>query len=143
MAACLSGHINSILSFLGLNWTLRIGEKNRHLWTHSDVSTSHTQTVLSVEALTNRCPFRDQLLSDNQKSEAKMSVKVTAIEQSDLSEQTGWTWAEMILAMPLVKKSQMTMRPSLQPTASDEPRRLKEQVTAKDMQSSAPSNSSG
>ena len=54
IAACFSGQIKIILSFLGLNWTLSIGEKNRHLWTQSEVNISQTQTVLSVEALTSR-----------------------------------------------------------------------------------------
>lgn len=49
----------------------------------------------------------------------------------------------MILAMPLVRKSQMTMRPSLQPTASSVPQRLKVQVRAMLMQSSVPSASCG
>lgn len=56
---------------------------------------------------------------------------------------TGWTWADMILAIPRVRKSQITMRPSLQPTANNVPYLLKAQVTANDMQSSEPSNSSG
>lgn len=47
----------------------------------------------------------------------------------------------MILAMPLVKKSHITIRPSLHPTANNVPRLLKAQVTAKDTQSKAPSNS--
>lgn len=52
-------------------------------------------------------------------------------------------WALMILAIPLVRKSQMTMRPSLQPTASSVPQRLKVQVKAMLMQSSVPSASCG
>lgn len=59
------------------------------------------------------------------------------------SEQTGWMWALMILAIPLVRKSQMTMRPSLQPTASSVPQRLKVQVRAMLMQSNVPSASWG
>lgn len=49
----------------------------------------------------------------------------------------------MILAMPRVRKSQMTMRPSLQPTASSVPQRLKVQVRAMLIQSSVPSASCG
>ena len=49
----------------------------------------------------------------------------------------------MILAIPRVRKSQMTILPSLQPTAKQVPRRLNAQVTANDMQSNVPSNSSG
>lgn len=56
-------------------------------------------------------------------------------------EQTGWMCALMILAMPLVRKSQMTMRPSLQPTASRVPQRLKVQVRAMLIQSRVPSAS--
>lgn len=39
----------------------------------------------------------------------------------------------MILAIPLVKKSQITILPSLQPTASRVPYLLKEQVTARNV----------
>lgn len=60
-----------------------------------------------------------------------------------LREQTGWTWALIILTIPLVKKSQITILPSLQPTASKVPLLLNEQDTAKEIQSKAPSNSSG
>jgi hypothetical protein len=70
---------------------------------------------------------------------------------------SGWTWAVMILAMPRVRKSQMTIRPSLQPTAKRVPNLLKkcqiiicmkqdllkQQVTAIEIQSREPSNSSG
>lgn len=75
-------------------------------------------TVSSVEADAILWPFRDQLILH-----------------------TGCTCAEMILAMPLVRKSQITMRPSLQPTANKVPRLLKAQVTAIDWQSKVPSNS--
>ena len=47
----------------------------------------------------------------------------------------------MILAIPLVRKSQMTILPSLQPTARSVPRLLNVQVTAMEIQSRAPSNS--
>uniref|UniRef100_A0A8W7Q264 Uncharacterized protein n=1 Tax=Anopheles coluzzii TaxID=1518534 RepID=A0A8W7Q264_ANOCL len=55
-------------------------------------------TLLSVEADSSLWPLRDQ---------HKLH--------------TGCTWAEMIFAMPRVRKSQMTTRPSLQPTASRVP----------------------
>lgn len=58
-----------------------------------------------------------------------------------LNEQTGWTWALITLAIPLVKKSHKTMRPSLQPTAKMVPCRLNTHVTAMLTQSKAPSNS--
>lgn len=45
--------------------------------------------------------------------------------------------------MPRVRKSQITILPSLQPTANNVPRLLNEQVTASEIQSKAPSNSSG
>lgn len=67
------------------------------------------QTVSSVDADANLWPLRDQLMLH-----------------------TGWTWADIILAMPLVRKSQITMRPSLQPTARSVPRLLKAHVTAID-----------
>ena len=60
---------------------------------------------------------------------------------TDLREHTGCTWALMTLAMPRVRKSQMTIRPSLQPTANNVPWRLKAQVTAMLTQSKAPSKS--
>lgn len=47
---------------LGWNWSLRIGEGKRNLWSQSPVSTSHKDTMLSVEALTSLCPSRLQLL---------------------------------------------------------------------------------
>lgn len=55
--------------------------------------------------------------------------------------QTGYTCAEMDLAMPRVKKSQMNILPSLQPTARSVPRRLKAQVAAREIESRLPSNS--
>lgn len=76
--------------------------------------------LLSVDADSSFCPFRDQL---------KLQI--------------GCTWAEIIFAMPRVKKSQTTMRPSLHPTARSVPYLLKQQVTANEIQSSDPSNSSG
>ena len=60
---------------------------------------------------------------------------------SHLSEQMGCTCAEMILAMPRVRKSQMTMRPSLQPTPNNVPLLLKLHVTAMLIQSRIPSKS--
>jgi hypothetical protein len=60
---------------------------------------------------------------------------------TNLSEHTGCTWALIIFAIPLVRKSQITIRPSLHPTASSVPRLLNAHVTANEMQSKAPSNS--
>lgn len=72
-----------------------------------------------------------------------MSCKSTTCvtRSSHHSEHTGWMWALMILAMPRVRKSQMTILPSLQPTASSVPQRLKVQVSAMLMQSRVPSAS--
>lgn len=72
------------------------------------------------ESFPTLCPFRDQPMLH-----------------------TGCTCADIIFAIPLVKKSQTTILPSLQPTASSVPYLLKEQVTASDIQSKEPSNSSG
>jgi hypothetical protein len=47
----------------------------------------------------------------------------------------------MILAIPLVRKSQITILPSLHPTASKVPRLLNVHVTASEIQSNVPSNS--
>lgn len=47
----------------------------------------------------------------------------------------------IIFAIPLVKKSQITMRPSLQPTAKSVPYLLNMHVTANDTLSKTPSNS--
>ena len=62
---------------------------------------------------------------------------------SYVSEQTGWTWACMIFAIPLVRKSQMTILPSLHPTARRVPNLLNWHVTAIVTQSRVPSFSSG
>ena len=78
------------------------------------------QTVLSVDDVAIQSDFFDQ---DN--------------------EQIGDQSALMIFAMPRVKKSQITKRPSEQPTANSEPTLLKAQHTAIDAQSNVPSNSSG
>ena len=63
------------------------------------------------------------------------------IQVTYLNEQTGCTCALMILATPRVKKSQITILPSLQPTARRVPLLLNVQVTANDIQSNVPSNS--
>lgn len=47
----------------------------------------------------------------------------------------------MIFAIPRVRKSQITILPSLQPTANSVPLLLNVHVTAIDIQSNAPSNS--
>ena len=118
IAACLIGQTSKRSIPLGSNCTFRTGHGKRYFCSHSPVSTHHTQAVLSVEAETILCPVRDQLIL-----------------------QTGCTCAEIIFAIPLVKKSQITIRPSLQPTASKVPRLLKAHVTAIERQSRVPSNS--
>jgi len=55
--------------------------------------------------------------------------------------QTGCTCALIILAIPRVRKSQITIRPSLHPTTSNVPCLLKAHVIAMLTQSNAPSNS--
>lgn len=60
---------------------------------------------------------------------------------TDLIEQIGCMCALMTFAIPRVKKSHITIRPSLQPTASNVPCLLKVHVTAILTQSSAPSKS--
>ena len=60
-----------------------------------------------------------------------------------LKEHTGCTCALIILAMPRVRKSHITILPSLHPTAINDPLLLKAHVTASDTQSKTPSNSSG
>ena len=97
-----------------------MGDGNRYFCSQSPVSTSQMQTLLSVEADSNLWPFRDQHRL-----------------------QTGCTWADIILAIPRVRKSQITIRPSLQPTAKSVPHLLKAHVTAREIQSKEPSNSSG
>lgn len=64
-AACLIGHTRNLLRFLGWNWTFNIGEGNLYFWSHSPDKTSHIQTLLSVDALNNLCPFLDQLIDKN------------------------------------------------------------------------------
>lgn len=65
---------------------------------HRPVDVFHTQTVLSVDDVAMKSDFFDQEM-------------LQMVDQS----------AEMILAMPRVRKSQTTRRPSEQPTASIEP----------------------
>lgn len=62
-------------------------------------------------------------------------------KMSHHKEHTGWICALIILAMPRVKKSQITIRPSLQPTANSVPQRLNVQVRAMLIQSRVPSAS--
>ena len=120
IAACRIGHTRNWVSFRGWNWTLRIGDGNRYLFSQSPVNTSNMHALLSVDADKSLWPLLDQ---DN--------------------EQIGWTWAEIIFAIPRVRKSQITMRPSLHPTARSVPYLLKQHVTASEIQSKAPSYSSG
>ena len=137
-AACLMGHTRNTSDFLGWNWTFKIGDGKRYFLVHSPVSTSHIATVLSVEALRIPWPLLDQL--QNKKctlKEGEIWFKYHPYQR----EQTGWTWALIILEIPLVKKSHITILPSLHPTASKVPRLLKVHVTAIEMQSRAPSNS--
>lgn len=56
-----------------------------------------------------------------------------------LREVMGWMWQLQILAIPRVMKSQMAIRPSLQPTASCVPLLLKQQVRASLPESRMPS----
>lgn len=139
-AACLIGHTKNLVEFLGWNWTFKIGDGNLYFCSHSPDNTSHMQTLLSVEALKSLWPFLDQL-----KSKFYFNFLNNVIIKKNLlqylKEQTGWTWALMILAIPLVKKSQMTILPSLHPTANKVPLLLKVQVTAREIQSNVPSNS--
>ena len=58
-----------------------------------------------------------------------------------LMEQIGCIWALITLAIPRVRKSQTTIRPSLQPTANSVPCLLNAQVTAMLTQSNVPSES--
>ena len=55
--------------------------------------------------------------------------------------QTGYTWAEIDLAIPRVRKSHINILPSLQPTAKSVPLLLKAHVAASDIESKVPSNS--
>lgn len=49
----------------GWNWTLRMGDGNRKLLSHSAVTISHIEAVLSVAALSSFLPFRLQLIKWN------------------------------------------------------------------------------
>ena len=66
-AACLIGTTRSSSESLGLNWTLKTGLGNLRRCSHSPVTTSHTLTLLSVEAETSLDPFlhQDRLESVN------------------------------------------------------------------------------
>lgn len=118
IAACFIGQTNNLSKLLGSNWTFNTGPGNLYFCSHSPESMFHIQTVLSVEADAILWPFLDQLIL-----------------------QTGCTWAVIILAIPLVKKSHITIRPSLQPTANKVPLLLNAHVTAMDKESRVPSNS--
>lgn len=118
IAACFIGHTNNLSKLLGSNCTFSTGPGNLYFCSHSPDSIFQIQTVLSVEAEAILWPFLDQLIL-----------------------QTGCTWAVIILAIPLVKKSHITIRPSLHPTASKVPLLLNEHVPAKDKESRVPSNS--
>ena len=119
-AACLIGVTRISDSFRGWNWTFNTGDGNLNRWSLSPVRTSHTETVLSVDVETILCPDLDHE-----------------------REHTGCTCAWMILAIPRVKKSHITIRPSLQPTAKSVPNLLNWHVIAIVIQSRVPSFSSG
>lgn len=137
-AAYRMGHTKSRLSFRGSNCTFSTGDGNLYLCSSSPVSTSQMHTLLSVEAESNWSGLEN--VDDEVYGERGPTLWPFLVQ---LRLQTGCTWAEIILAMPLVRKSQITMRPSLHPTAKRVPYLLKAHVTANEMQSSEPSNSSG
>lgn len=112
------GQTSNLSRLLGSNCTFNTAHGNLYFCSHSPERIFQIHTVLSVDADAILWPFLDQLML-----------------------QTGCTWAEIILAMPLVRKSQITIRPSLQPTAKSVPRLLNAQVNAMDKESSVPSNS--
>ena len=62
-------------------------------------------------------------------------------DKAYLTHETGWMCATITLATPRVKKSQITSRPSLQPTANSDPVLLKAHVRAGLTESKLPSNS--
>ena len=140
-AACLIGHTRKISFFLGWYCTFKMGEGNLYLRVQSPVITSHIATVLSVEALKMLWPLLFQLIIKIEVTFNKYISTNLFVSLNYHKEQTGWTCALIILAIPLVRKSHTTIRPSLQPTANNVPRLLNVQVTAMDMQSRAPSNS--
>jgi len=88
-----------------------------------------------------QCGIYSQICSTIQMSCNTPNVLSTEKLNTNLREHTGCTWALIIFAIPLVRKSQITIRPSLHPTASNVPRLLNAHVTANEIQSKAPSNS--
>jgi len=138
-AAYRMGQTKSRLSFRGSNWTFSTGEGNLYLCSNSPVSTSQMHTLLSVEAESN-CSEMECYKNYTERRRWPPTLWPFLVQ---LRLHTGCTWAEIIFAMPRVRKSQITMRPSLQPTAKRVPYLLKAHVTASEMQSREPSNSSG
>lgn len=85
------GHINTNLSFLGLNWAFKIGDGNRHLIRHSAVTIFHMAILLSNPAETSLCPLRDQLRRDFDEayiSRLHSSPSITYIKIRDLPNRT-------------------------------------------------------
>lgn len=133
--ACMLCYDNAHV-FLGWNWAFRTGDWNRNLTSISPVAMSQSSTFQSVEELRSLAPLRFQLqASDHFPPGPKLSTSHVTC----LREVIGWMWQLHILAIPLVMKSQMAMRPSLQPTASCVPLLLKEQVRASLPESRIPS----
>ena len=101
---------------LGWNWALRTGDGNLNLRSISPEAMSHSNTFQSVDDDRSLCPLRFQL-----------------------SDVIGWMCPLQRRAIPLVRKSQTAMRPSLQPMANRVPRLLKAHVRASLPESSMPS----
>lgn len=125
---------NSVLYlFRGLNCTFNTGEGNWNRMSISPLATSHKNTRRSVDELSSFRPLRFQL---REKSKECLSPKK---DHTYLSDVMGWIWLLHSLAIPRVMKSHTAIRPSLQPTANNVPRRLNAQVSASLPESNIPS----
>jgi len=60
-AACFIGQTRNKFFFLGWYWTFNTGDGNLYISSLSPLNMFQVQTLLSVDALNNLCPFLDQL----------------------------------------------------------------------------------
>ena len=116
-------------SSLGWNWTFNTGEGKRNFRSHSPEKKNQSRGDIR-EVITWAAQF---VLPDRTSQRVTvLSVEAETTFLPDLDQerlQTGWTWAWMILAIPRVKKSHTTIRPSLQPTARSVPYLRTKQAT--------------
>ena len=130
---CRRGQTRIWLAFRGLNCTFMTGQGKVKVRSQFPVTTSQTETVLSVEALNIWRLFRLQLVTDFSKYiyvTFRILNFICLLHMTNyLIEQTGCEWATIIFAILRVTKSHISMRPSLHPTETRLPGRLNWIVT--------------